>query len=1730
MKWLSLAGCLAVLCACLFSLSPETTNASTLQETATVRFELKRGDHICLIGNNTADRMQHMGWLETLLHSRFPEYQLVVRNLGFAGDTLTTRLRSANFGTPDEWLTKCKADVVFAFFGYNESFAGKEGLAAFKSELDSFITHTLSQKYNGKSTPRLVLFSPLAHENLNSPNLPDGKANNERLKLYSEAMRDAAARFRITFVDLFTSSQVEYGNKTSPLTINGIHLNEHGDQVMARAIEKSLFISPINKETEYLEKLRAAINDKNFYWFQRYRTTDGYSIYGGRADLKFVNNQTNREVAQREMEVLDVMTANRDKHVWSVAQNKPAKVDDSNLPAFIPVISNKPGKGPNGQHLFLSGEEAIQSMKIAKGFKVNLFADEKMFPELINPVQMQFDTKGRLWVATWQTYPHWKPTEAMNDSLLILEDTDGDGKADKRTVFAGDLHNPTGFEFYNGGVMVAQAPNIVFLKDTNGDDKCDSREIVLSGIDSADTHHTANSFVFGPDGALYFQEGTFHHTSVETPYSAPVRCANAGVFRYEPRTQKFETYISFGFANPHGHVFDKWGRDIVVDGTGSNPYHAALFSGHMEYPNKHRQPPQVYQQWTRPCSGMELLSSKHFPDELQGNLLVLNVIGYQGILMYKLRDKGASIEGIEDTRLLSSSDPNFRPADIKIGPDGAIYFCDWHNPIIGHMQHNLRDPNRDRTHGRVYRMTYEGRPLSDKVTVAGEPIEKLLQLLMHPEERVRYRARVELSTRKTDEVLKAATAWLDALLQKPGDHAQEELEILWLFQQHNTVFSQLVHRLMKSQHGHVRAAAVRVLCYWRDRYPASYDEVPAKPSEKVGQTNSKTNSNVSDAEQVKKELQEINEKLEKMKPNRVTINDSTPNRSDLVYRGPEFEWPVSTLTALHSLCNDPDPRVRLEVARAASFLTEPEAVEIPLLIQQQPMDQYLTFVCQETMRTLEPIWKRHLALGKPFKMRTHIGNRFLVRNMNNTLLLKMERNADVCRELLTRPGIQDEYRLDALRNLTRMFHRSPAAMLVETLTQLDQEKDISDTSIFFDLVRLLAGRKADELKEIRPQLIQLALTARQPVIRQVGYVALMTVDGQVQSAWKLVADAKDKVSAQIDLATATSLLSDGSLREEAYNELMDVLDKSGTSTKLAPPAGRYVRIDIPGKNKTLTLAEVEVFSQGKNIARTGKATQSATSHGGVAARAIDGKTSGRYADGGQTHTPENGSNPWWELDLGSEQPIESIAIYNRTEEKFHRRLDGYTITVLNDLKQPVWQKTAQPAPEKMVTHTIAPHDPQAQLRSAVMLALTTVRGHEKKTFETIAKRLQSPADQSAAMQAILRLPKNTWPVEQAKPLLEQTLKILKAIPVNQRTGTSGSLAMELVDSLTMLLPADQARPFRKELMDLGVRVIRIGTLLERMSYDKDVIVVQAGKPVEFIFENTDMMPHNLVISEPGTLETIGEAAEAMATSPEAASRHFVPPSDKILLASKLLQPRESQRLSFTAPKTPGVYPIVCTYPGHWRRMYAAFYVVNDLEGYQTGPDAYLASHPVTIKDAMLKDRRPRTEWKYADLEPLLVDLKSGRSFSNGKQMFKVATCQACHRLENVGNNFAPDLFQLDPKWKPADVLRHIVEPSHLINEKYQTWTFATIDGKTITAIVLEETPDNYKIIENPLVKAEPMILKKSDIEQKQKSNVSTMPKGLLDTLSRDEILDLLAYLLSQGKPDNEMFKGDGHKH
>jgi putative heme-binding domain-containing protein len=433
------------------------------------------------------------------------------------------------------------------------------------------------------------------------------------------------------------------------------------------------------------------------------------------------------------------------------------------------------------------------------------------------------------------------------------------------------------------------------------------------------------------------------------------------------------------------------------------------------------------------------------------------------------------------------------------------------------------------------------------------------------------------------------------------------------------------------------------------------------------------------------------------------------------------------------------------------------------------------------------------------------------------------------------------------------------------------------------------------------------------------------------------------------------------------------------------------------------------------------------------------------------------------------------------------------------------------------------------VRHAAFAALTNIRGQEAKTFQSIAPFVKNENDRAQAIRALLRIPRADWPQDQARPLLDALVAYVRKLPVADRTSADALDALELAHALSTQLPAADAKLARAELNELGVRVIRIGTLFERMSYDKDVVAVRAGKPFEFIFENTDLMPHNLVITEPGAMAAIGQMAEDGAQQPDAARRHYVPSSSQVLLSSMLLQPRESQKLSFTAPTKPGVYPYVCTYPGHWRRMYGALYVVEDLDAYLENPEAYLASNPLEIKDELLKDRRPRTEWKFEDLASAIESLEPGRSYGNGKHLFQMANCSSCHKLEGVGTEIGPDLTKLDPKWTAVNILKEMLEPSANINEKYQTYILTLESGKTLTGLILSESIDGVKVIENPLAKAEPIVVRPKEIIERERAAVSIMPKGLLDKLSRDEILDLVAYIAARGNQEHPLFKG-GHDH
>lgn len=480
--------------------------------------------------------------------------------------------------------------------------------------------------------------------------------------------------------------------------------------------------------------------------------------------------------------------------------------------AFSPVAAQEvadeePNRGGEARYEALDPQYALEHLHPAEGYEVSLFASEQDFP-IGNPVSMTFDARGRLWVATMPSYPQRLPGEEPDDKIVILEDRDGDGRADHHTVFARGLHLPTGFELGDGGAYVAQQPNLMFIQDTDGDDVADRYEVILHGFGTEDSHHSISAFTWGPGGALYFQEGTFHHSQVETPYG-PVRLVDAGVFRYKPNRFQLEVFVSYPFANPWGHIFDRWGQNFIADASGGANYFGAPITGNAPYPMKRRRM-KVFTSVVRPTSGCEIVSSRHFPDEAQGNFLVNNTIGFQGIKQHRVIEEDSGFTSEEVEPLLYSTDINFRPVDLQFAPDGSLYLVDWFNPLIGHMQYSLRDEQRDHDHGRVWRVRHESRPLLEPPEIAAAAVPELIGLLESYEDRTRYRVRRELRARPKDEVLAALGDWLDGTRLE-----HRRLEALWLYQSLNVVEPDLLGRMLRSPEPRARAAATRVARFWR---------------------------------------------------------------------------------------------------------------------------------------------------------------------------------------------------------------------------------------------------------------------------------------------------------------------------------------------------------------------------------------------------------------------------------------------------------------------------------------------------------------------------------------------------------------------------------------------------------------------------------------------------------------------------------------------------------------------------------------------------------------------------------------------------------------------------------------------------------------------------------------------------------------------------------------------------
>ena len=804
------------------------------------------GERIALFGNSTAERMNLFGHFETLLHRRFPERKLVVRNFARPADEVANRQRAGDYTKLDDPVAAFGADTYLLFFGFNESFAGPGGVEKFKTDYLNMLGE-LATKYprdDTKAPPRFVIVSPIAVEASGDPLLPDADAQNKNLALYRDAARAVAAKKGLAFVDLLDATREAFAAQPGlQHTINGCHVNEAGDGLVAKLLDEQFFGTAPSQPLDAgaFAKLRAAVIDKAWIVMQDHRMVNGWYVYGGRRTWDY-------ETFPREYVKLRNMAAVRDAYVWDIAAGRPVppQPDDSKTGELI-VPQTRFGEprqayseNAEGGPVIKSPEDVIKTCTVPDGFEMRLFADERRFPEIAKPVQLAFDSKGRLWISTMPSYPQWKPGDPKPaDKLVILEDTDGDEKADKSTVFYDKLHCPTGFQFLDGGVIVMDQPRMLWLKDTDGDDKADVVVHVLDGWATEDTHHTSGAFEASPCGLLHMLEGVAMSTALETPWGPFRNYGSSGAYVLDPRTWKISHFNTPGYGNPWCYVFNEWGQGICGDGTGAAQHWDTPLSG-RQYGGRKGMGPVFNTEGMRPVVGSEFLRTRQFPDDVQDQFIYACVINMNGIPRWRFSDDGAGFKG-ERVRhdpndpktpfdLIKSTDKHFRPVDPQIGPDGALWFGDWANPLIGHMQYSQRDPNRDHVHGRIYRLVYTPKPLLAPETQAGRSIDQVLEQFKSAEWRTRYRARADLQARPRDQVLAAANAWLGRVASDP---AAERLatEVLWLQQSFHAVDCGLLTRLLESPVADARAAAVRVLDDERDRFPDAEARLIAKATD-----------------------------------------------------------------------------------------------------------------------------------------------------------------------------------------------------------------------------------------------------------------------------------------------------------------------------------------------------------------------------------------------------------------------------------------------------------------------------------------------------------------------------------------------------------------------------------------------------------------------------------------------------------------------------------------------------------------------------------------------------------------------------------------------------------------------------------------------------------------------------------------------------------------------------------
>ncbi len=654
-------------------------------------FDLRDGDRVVFLGDTLMEREKDFGYIELMMTLRFPERNVTFRNLGWSADT-PVGISRVSFDWPKgegemfrqlmEQIKQVQPTVVVLGYGMASSFDGAAGLEKFTADYNKLIDGILALN---KDT-RFILLSPIRHEKLPPP-LPDPARHNEMLAGYTKAIEGVAVKRGFNFVNLFEWVERK-SNPKDRYTENGIHLKGGGYLGISYAIHDNLGWNQNINELVLRNDLRENILAKNQLFFHRWRPENSTYLFLFRKHEQGRNAQ--------EIPKFDPLIEAEEVKIAKL-RREPAQANakpETRNPKQNP-LPDKPATPFKTQ--------PHPTFQLADpNLEVTLWAEN---PLLAKPIAMNWDARGRLWIASSSLYPQIEPGQAQDDKILILEDTNGDGKADKTTVFADGLLIPTGIEPGDGGVYVGQSTELLHFKDTDGDGIADQRRVVLSGFGTEDTHHILHTLRWGPDGQLYMNQSIYIHTHTETPHGV-VRLNSGGTLALRPDTLELGVTMK-GLVNGWGHVWDDFGQEFQTDGAGGAGLNWNLPQAtFLTYEGARRIIGSVSPGAYPKFCGLELIKSERFPKEWQGNAVTLDFRANR-LVRFEILEQGAGYT-TKQHEFLRSTNVTFRPIDVKLGPDGALYIADWSNPIIQHGEVDFRDPRRDREHGRIWRVGYKG--------------------------------------------------------------------------------------------------------------------------------------------------------------------------------------------------------------------------------------------------------------------------------------------------------------------------------------------------------------------------------------------------------------------------------------------------------------------------------------------------------------------------------------------------------------------------------------------------------------------------------------------------------------------------------------------------------------------------------------------------------------------------------------------------------------------------------------------------------------------------------------------------------------------------------------------------------------------------------------------------------------------------------------------------------------